>query len=204
MPNISPKSFTIALAIALGWVVLLSPKHANAQECAEAEAWVKAHAGRLPSDYEDFSRHSMAYRKAIFAALPPETQSSLWRQHFEHYLESHPKLSESQVEFIQELIELSAPSLFMKAANATSPKGPDLTKQKEAATKLFGPTETTLLLATLGPQEQLAGNKANCECNIVEDFCPPLTFCTRGTSCTVVFTGCGAVWLQPCNGDCMY
>ncbi|MCP3104283.1 bacteriocin fulvocin C-related protein [Myxococcus sp. K15C18031901] len=196
-------SLSFALAFALISTTIL-PNHANAQECVEAEAWVRANTNQLPTTYNDFSQHSMAYRKAIFAALPPEARSALWRQHFEHYLAAHPGLDEAQTEFIQELIALAAPSLFAKVATQANQKGPDFSKQKEAAVKLFGTTEATLLLATLGPQEKLAGNKANCTCNTIDDWCVTPTLCTRGTTCTIVLTGCGSVWLQPCNGDCLY
>ncbi|MBZ4410297.1 bacteriocin fulvocin C-related protein [Myxococcus sp. XM-1-1-1] len=198
-------SLVVALAFTLSGIALLLPTQAKAQECIEAQAWVEAHAKQLPTQYDEFARFSLAYRKAIFAKLSPEAQSNLWKQHYQQYLETHPNLDKAQVEFIQKLLGVFTPSLFAQGSSVST-VGADLARIKEQATSLFGQTEATLLLATLGPQEQAsaAGNKANCSCSTASDYCPILTFCTTGTACSYTPTGCGTGWVYACNGDCFY
>src|SRR5258708_1707670 len=71
-------------------------------ECAAAKRWVEENAATLPSTLSEISRHRLAYRKAIFVALPRETKLSLWHEQLRYYSTS-PRLTDEQRAFVAEL-----------------------------------------------------------------------------------------------------
>ena len=54
--------------------------------CVVAARWVEAHSKSLPQTLQEFSGYSLAYRKAIYLALPHEKKVALWHEQFAYYL----------------------------------------------------------------------------------------------------------------------
>lgn len=73
-------------------------------ECVRATAWVKANHRVLPTTLEAFSRYSVAYRRAIFNALPENAKAGLWRAHLESYLTPSSRLNRPQRDAVLSVI----------------------------------------------------------------------------------------------------
>lgn len=182
------------------------------QDCASIDAWVADNAANLPDRYDELAEFPIAYRRAIFNALPPAARSSLWQQHFKAYLVAHPELTPDQRAFVEEMHAAMSPELFRAdPAMASSAERTALIDAAEArAAALFPPSELPDLLATLGPSEaaHYDTEAISCECNDDNDWCwyrlPVGSYtCVAGAAeCNRKPRGCGRFWLRPCNGLC--
>lgn len=163
------------------------------EDCETVHAWVEANAERLPTQYNDFARYSMAYRRGIYSALPAEQQIALWKEHLRRYLESHRDLSAEQVKVLKQVL-----ATFELNDNV-------LDEQTRTIEEAFGQEEARLIIATLGPEEAPEDHSLaapDCECNQIQDYCW-WGWCREvGNSCRRKSTGCGSGWNKVCNGVC--
>ena len=156
-------------------------------------------------------------------------KSELWKTHLKSYLSKHPNLTEKQKEAIQNTITFLTPQLFN-----VPPGTPDFqTKVQEPLQRLaqqlievFSPKVVQELLEVLGgpePAQQSiqpislalkSGSRSalypNCTCATMSDTCSfwygQGWFCEFGGPLICAFTdsGCGFLWLSPCDGICAY
>jgi hypothetical protein len=68
--------------------------------CVRAEEWVRAHAGDLPTLYDQLVSYPMAHRRAIFGNLAPEARAGLWDQQLSRF-RAERKLTTEQQEFVE-------------------------------------------------------------------------------------------------------
>jgi hypothetical protein len=166
--------------------------------CASIAVWVAENAATLPTEYDELARYPVAYRRAIFAALAPAAQSSLWQQHFQAYLAAHPELNPDQRVFVAEMHAVVSPEFFREdQAMATSKE-----RAKSRAAALFPKNELPGLMANLGPVEapQLGTGLPHCECYTEEQYCGN-AYCVSG-DCDWQNDGCGNFWVEECDGMC--
>jgi hypothetical protein len=201
------KVFGLGSAL-VGLLVAALPTPALSADCATLQQWISEHAHELPSTYSELVRYPEDYRRAIFDTLSPEAQSTLWREHFAHYLAAHPHLTKEQVAFIERAEALSTPALF-----ARSSEDPGITVALEQLRRegalLFPKEDLLRLLATLGPPDSLGppdrlGPTAApaCECSRASDWCS-VGSCSTEWSCTSRPKGCGTLYQYPCTGLCI-
>ena len=182
------------------------------EDCASTAAWVQANQARLPSQHEEFSRLPMNYRRAVFGALPPGTQSSLWRRHLEAYLDARSELTPRQTALVRELMSLASPGFFAKVSDATRryEAVEDLEALVARTAQLFSTSERGTIFAEFGPPEAVtharrpglsAADFGDCNCSVDSDYCGSGSHCVR-TGCPVTRLGCGTLWLYDCDGEC--
>ncbi|WP_407674372.1 bacteriocin fulvocin C-related protein [Nonomuraea glycinis] len=179
-----------------------------------AQQWVQANRANLPTTYEAFSKHDLAYRRAIFAELPAKTRSNLWVAHVKRYRAAHPHLNEEQRAIVEDTLALfSDHSIFEgKPTPETSARMVPLI---ERAVNALGAVEAYSLTADLGPsssltpkpqEESATAALANCYCHAQSSD----NYCSRyggGYSCwyggcATSSPGCGGGWIWECNGMC--
>jgi hypothetical protein len=168
----------------------------------------------------------MAYRRAIFAALPPSDQVALWREHLLGFLRPATSLSRVQWDAIR-----FAESRLDELLHADRSEVPALLADLETRLALFEPSMRKMIFYTLGPSVptptgdtprllddwiaavwniDFATSKiavlGACECNIDYQDCtgyPPSTECVQqNPHCSLTEQGCGPFWQAECNGDC--
>ncbi|MFE7853380.1 bacteriocin fulvocin C-related protein [Streptomyces sp. NPDC057403] len=189
------------LAVAATVILKGSPPAFAENEAASAHAWVKSHRDALPTAYDDVVAYPESYRRAIHEALPAKARSRLWTEHLRRYDEARPGLSADQRTVLRRARALAGePATFEGAPPA------ELREVGEAARAAFGPDEARALLAVLGPSTAVTRSAAalpppNCGCSIVDGYCGWTDPCVRG-GCTTTRTGCGSLWIYPCNGLC--
>lgn len=174
----------------------------SADDCATIHAWVEANRAKLPVDYEAFTRYPIAYRRAIFDALPAEAKGELWRQHFRAYASTHP-LSDRQAAAIARLSEQASGAF----AGGTGGRGDARLRAEDR--EPFSPEEMANLVAHLGPEDAsdaqtpASGDAVNgaCECSKTDDWCTWGMTC-KNSNCAPTNSGCGTFWRQKCDGLC--
>ncbi|RKG96092.1 bacteriocin fulvocin C-related protein [Corallococcus carmarthensis] len=186
----------------LGVGTLLFPLPASASEsCTAAQKhvqdWVDANAGHLPTDLDGVSRHPVAYRKAIFAALSADQKVSLWREHIRQYVAAHPKLSTQQAAVLESVFARLTSELFSQAGHA------QLDLMEKQVKDAFGAEEAVAIVATLGPVEAPEAVPPAlaplCQCSRASPYCGSLA--CRAYKCTTQ-SGCGTFYQFRCDGLC--
>ncbi|MEV1005515.1 bacteriocin fulvocin C-related protein [Nonomuraea sp. NPDC050202] len=124
------------------------------EDDAQCYAWVQANKHNLPHTYADFSRFSIAYRRAIYQELPPAVRSRLWTEQITQYLSAHPGLSTQQRQVLADAQVIVGDEAVhrpdsMEAA-VIRDKVMDL---HQRAVEAFGHDQAHDLLSTLGPSE---------------------------------------------------
>ena len=76
-------------------------------ECLVAKEWVAANKADIPTTLSDLYTLPPAYRRASFAALSPEDQSRLVRQHYKAFSHDNPKLNNEQRALIDQIHKLA-------------------------------------------------------------------------------------------------
>jgi hypothetical protein len=178
-------------------------------ECVKAEKWVASNRGHLPATLTEFSKFELAYRKAIYHALPRETRLRLWHEQLAHYSRSD-SLSATQRQFVDEM----AAALDRVLGSAEEAEFEAINEPR--AIQILGKPLARQVFANLGvgvpnpPSIVAPGSAAlsGCECNTSDDWCsdgptaPPRKCYAGGTCITPTESGCGWWWSQPCNGYC--
>jgi hypothetical protein len=180
-----------------------APALAEASECAEARAWVKANPGELPRNYADFAAYSTTYRRAIYDELPAAARSKLWVEHLGHYEATRAGLTVQQRKALNSASTIAADTgTFATARDAGTERR--LTELEESVLAAFGRDEARTILATLGPAEPAkaaVGPLAVCECSTWDTkWCWGV--CRESSACEYTWTGCGSLWAWPCDGWC--
>ncbi|GGV67298.1 hypothetical protein GCM10010277_75820 [Streptomyces longisporoflavus] len=203
--------------VAAGGLVLTGRASAAAPavQNADVEAWLERNKDSLPTGYAEVTSYSVAYRRAIYTASTPETRSSLWREHLSAYRSSHPALSSTQVDVIDEaLATLTATTLFSGKIERGDPTDRTLQKLKSTVIEAFGEKEAKALIAHLGPAGEQGTAANGCACSTVDQWCsgdPCVACCYVDTGCACgnnpcccvwSASGCGTRWEYSCNGAC--
>jgi hypothetical protein len=191
--------FQLAAGVVAAGAIMAKASPVRASTYDAARAWVEANKDRLPQRYDEFVRHPMAHRRAIFAELTPEARSRLWEAHLQDYAATHPGLSARQRTALRNAAALtSTTAVFAAGRSPELLRGmDDVARQVRQA---FGPAEARTLVATLGPAEPLGAPA--CNCASVSDFCND--HCSKGElHCVTSNSGCGLFWVHPCDGLCV-
>lgn len=165
-------------------------------ECMVAQQWVDAHAGELPTTLAELSRHSMAYRRAIYQALPPATREALWREQLEGYLRPRHPLSEAQQAAVRQVIAK------LPALTAATPDRAEARRMRAHLSTLFDQQQFRELFIRLGSEPARAQGESRLpSCDCIDD-----PDCSWGTVCKYSFCnftiGCGFAGADECLGVC--
>ncbi len=151
-----------ALVCALGLMVaacVTASENTSLPEDTSAEAiqsWVARNRAHLPTDYDELSRLPWAYRRVVFAELPPATRSALFRTHFERYAQAHPNMSPSQSAVLERAKELMTPDVYALPHESPEWKARVGTPQEELehqARAVFDRAELARIFAMIGPED---------------------------------------------------
>ncbi|HEX8432723.1 MAG TPA: bacteriocin fulvocin C-related protein [Longimicrobium sp.] len=169
-------------------------------ECVVAAAWVRAHAAELPTTLPELSKHSTAYRRAIYAVLPAATRASLWREHLQSFLRSDAPLTAEQRVVVGEVIEV-LPALTAPGANRAWTRS----VERRVAEKFAGPLRASIFmtLGTLPAAAPKASPGPWCNCEVYGDPAECQTGICVNSLCTY-YTGCGRMWGDQCTGLCRF
>ena len=189
------------------------PKPAAGCGAVEA-AWVNEHLETLPRTLAGFSEYSLAYRKAIYRALPEDVKTHLWREQLNHYASS-PNFSGEQKALLQEV----SGSITQFDGSAKLPNLLDKYETRIRAS--FTKNQIGEIFTNLGVGDPAVAGRPSasssgiCECHsggLDVGSCgptgPPGTVFLQGgcrwqSPCNIdVDDGCGWFWLQSCNGTC--
>lgn len=121
----------------------------------EVQAWIEANRDQLPHRFDDVVSHSMPYRLAICAELPPRERGQLWLEHLARYRTSHTDLTGPQLRVLDHAEDVVGRESTFAHTRTTS--DPELDQLKDAAIAAFGRDEARNLIATLGPPETARG-----------------------------------------------
>lgn len=203
----------VGTGVAVGLVVA-GRTPAFARGTSAEMRWVEANADRLPRGYEELSGFSPAYRRAIFTRLSPATRSQLWVEHLARYAARHPELTAEHRSILDRASAMAAEEstfqLDLADRSAIDRRAAAITTD---AMRVFGRDEARLALATLGPAadgtEAEPDGPPSCSCQSGAPFCVCLGPCDCGNPpayypffCYSTSSGCGYLWLQPCDGRC--
>lgn len=139
------------LVVAPLFVVAASPPPPAERECVRAARWVRENRNRLPTRFTEFSRHSLAYRKAIYAVLTETQRRDLWRAHLSSFLGPAGALSRPQRAIVQTFIQrldryVAAPAQSRSALERDGYTAEFLRTQ-------FSDTPGAAIFVTFGPSE---------------------------------------------------
>jgi hypothetical protein len=187
--------------LALGLLAARAVREPDDPECVVAARWVEANRDALPTTLSEISSYTLAYRKAIFRALPRATQVDLWREQLDYYMrETH--LTRVQREFLGEV--------RAEIGEYFGPEKADAAKERYVARAiaLLGRERTAQIFTNLGVNAPVGRLEASCSCNQSDDWCsspitgPTVKCVPDADGCTVTQDGCGWWWCKSCNGEC--
>lgn len=186
--------------------------------CVQADEWIAAHEGALPTSYRDFVSLPKGYHRRVFSHLSPAVKADLWRSQIASSLERRDlELSEDQRAFLQLIFPKITAEAFVGRIPPATPEEirsffPDavariiFTLEPVVAGKPAGP----LSGPSLGSSVVTPLAAADCSCYTYNPgwfACPSRwPICHEplqgGTPCHYVESGCGDWWLDPCDGVC--
>lgn len=145
-------------------------------------------------------------QRSMFRLLTPDEKANIWINKYNEYLKSS-KLSDAQAIYIQSLIDIIKPEMYINSDKYFLSINEPLLK--EQAIKLFGFKEARSLLTTLSrwiEDEEVddgsgGGGGVSCSCNKKDSWCQTGLSCSTW-ACTASLDGCGWWWGEPCNGKC--
>lgn len=231
---------TRSVALALGPLMAFSlpardrpsgdPPGIRVPECQLAIAWVNKHLNELPTTEAELSSFSLAYRKAIFAAVPIRIQERLWREHLTAFVADDSPLTPMQQSIVAEAIA-NLHTFFDPAA----PIGIRRERAKKFMTNAIGqfprdvrvavfsrlgadtaPLQTLNSLFSISPNASflLDGRRLasqfvlpraslqRCSCNVGWQDCLDGECAQQSPTCTETEQGCGPFWSDTCDGAC--
>lgn len=169
-------------------------------ECVVAAAWVRAHAADLPTTLPELSKHSMAYRRAIYDVLPAATRASLWREHLQGFLRPDAPLTDEQRVTVREVIEV-LPALTAPGADRAWTRSVGRRVAEKFDRELRASVFVTLGTAPAAAAKASALPLCNCDPTGGGTECQDGRSCT-GYACGSTSSGCGVTWSEPCIGVC--
>ena len=152
-------------------------------------------------------------QKTAYRLLNNHEKAYLWNNKFLNF-KSNELLNKEQENFVNDLIALIKPDLFVVDSKSNIEFRTTLVKKISAtAKKLFGTGNAQNLLAsissngrgTITPNLVGDGGELNkCKCSTESNYCDPLAPCDEQTDsvCKHTTFGCGALLLFSCNGKC--
>lgn len=155
--------------------------------------------------YRDLvSISSKAKRKQSFRESSAKDMSNLWKIQMAYYLAKDTELNKPQQEFMLRIIDFLKPSMYESSRKDNEEAEFDKILQEitNEARTLFTKEKYVEKIFNLGDAESDLENTNDCNCRKTgEADCLQDTTCASG-GCNVVWIGCGAFYLQSCNGEC--
>lgn len=212
----------------LAFVIMLMAASVPEREptCKVAAAWARANRNRLPTEYREFTRLALVYRKAAYHELTVAQRKALWQAHLSQWIRPESRLTPAELELVKEVVSGLDEYLDPARGKAAVAR----TGIEARAKARFGASRGRAIFAMLGPDPKivpvkpnraailfgldeaiLAGLKAigmvkqnpppNCYCATTDDWCGGDNHCGGG-GCNTSSDGCGFLWLSPCDGLC--
>jgi len=172
----------------------------------------------------DVANYPLYLRRAIMRAASPQRRSQVWRGHIASYVDTHPDLSASALELLNEASALASPENLSTADAAARARMKSVGDQLKA---LIGQEDVDNLLYRLGRRDgtfeshepvslQLsnwvrakftalaASFAADCDCNIGFGCDGLFVTCRDNTGCAPDedWPACGWFWSETCDGVC--
>jgi hypothetical protein len=173
-------------------------------EKQSARDWVAANRAALPDTYATFAKYPLTFRREIFVASAPEVRSRLWTTHLDQFRAARPSLTPKQHKVLDDARALVAQHEIWEPERAADTTR--LSALRTAAIEAFSEPEAYAAIATLGPapaartQRATTGTTDTCPCATTDGWCGDL-HCYPG-NCDYRPSGCGTVWVEPCDGTC--
>jgi len=170
-------------------------------EKQSARDWVAANRAALPDTYDTFAKYPLTFRREIFTASAPEVRSRLWTAHIDQFRAARPSLTPDQHKVLDEARSLVTQHETWQPEQTD--RSTRLRTLRNAAIEAFGEPDAYAALATLGPAPRTqtrTGTVETCPCATNDAWCGDL-HCYPG-NCDYRPSGCGTVWVEPCNGTC--
>jgi hypothetical protein len=202
----------------------------NRPECTQAADWVNSNATNLPSNIRDLTAFPEVYQRAIFAKLPSDRRAALWRSRLDEAL-ADGRLSTEERAMVRKIRDRISESLFESPEVLTNLKDTfevALIGTNKATQEVLAPYFFTLgddrdgrltvrssrvLIARMLQQAASVLAAPECECNSGYELCQPfyqpptfpIEYCCCGMTyvCANTFSGCGWLWMEPCDGKCV-
>jgi len=181
---------------------------------SRAEAWVGTHLQNLPNTLDELSAFPQIYRRRIFAKLPADVKSRLWRQQLSEYLQHQPSTAAKREVLAKAIRELS-PATFEKTPQARArlagfcqEMARTFSEDEKSILSMLGSREPTFI--TWQSKQVLLLHKIRASLS-VEAYTWPDCQCSVGSWCSCWschdygcgrFDGCGCLWAYECNGFC--
>lgn len=158
--------------------------------------------------YLSLSEQKHSDRRASFRKLSAQDKADLWHVHFALNLAKHPDWNEQQRSLVVEAMTIVTPTLY------ETPKDANWSQTVDAPVRLFmqrvlisfSKIEAAELFSDLGGKEPLAhharpAETPACDCSRESDWC---TYDCWSNQCKSSPSGCGSLWLYPCDGLCYW
>lgn len=131
-----------------------SPPGDNSAEAIQS--WIALNRAHLPTDYDEFGRLPVPYRRVVFGELPPAARSALFQTQYERYALAHPDMSPARRAVLERARELMTPDVY--AIPQDSPEweariGAPQRELERQARAAFDRNEGARLFAMIGPEE---------------------------------------------------
>ncbi|HEX6849714.1 MAG TPA: bacteriocin fulvocin C-related protein [Chitinophagaceae bacterium] len=153
-------------------------------------------------------------QRTAFRLLNNYEMAFLWSSKLKNVKTSESLSSEQKI-FINELIDLVNPDLFLISSKTNIEFKTNLAKNiTQKARMLFGDINARKLIASVSPYkggtvtpnnvDPDEGGVKKCKCSTESNYCDPLAPCDEQleTVCKHTLMGCGALLLFSCNGLC--
>jgi hypothetical protein len=193
----------------------------------KAHAWVLANGRTLPTTLEALSEYPVEYRREAFQAFAPAQQSAVMREHLAQFVASET-LTQQQRAIVARLAEIITPEAYAdsgrKAAQAQVKKicqdiQKSFDRRQQALLSTLGPltpsesrwvkfarTAKAFVGVSTAFAEPTPRARGSCDCH-VETTCSGCAL--GGGNCGGPYpecdstVGCGCVWINPCDGNCV-
>lgn len=208
---------------------LLLPIARTPDPAAAAVEWTQALSSQeLQTAAQRIDAYPAQYRRAIMGELDGEARATVWRSHFQRYLDEHPSLTPEQRAVVQDAIALASANAFVP------PVAPEVRERISSvfnrALVALGKDASNDLFVTLGPKQlrvasalpltqRLAdsvrswrvasADAPDCNCNVDIDTCDfldpdPWLRCSEQYTCNfdLDWPMCGPLWSWACTGWC--
>jgi hypothetical protein len=204
-------------------VVLLKALQAPNDQVAASQWVAELDSTELDAVSKSIQSYSVAYRRAIMAALQPAERAAVWRDHIDQYLASHRGLDAAAVDALQDAQAALTPTVL--GDNSRAAERAHLEVAGKHIEALLGVEEANYIARDLGARtatmasaepllDRLASFARNqfillaraddCDCGSDQECGYYLYYCSGSQGCNVddSWPMCGYWWNSPCNGLC--
>jgi len=213
----------VAVAVMLPVETILLRAISTPDSQDAVRAWVAdLSSEQLAGAADQIQQYPFVYRKEIMRALTPAARSTVWREHLQSYLDTHPALDPTAAIAIEAAQGLLTPAAYEAPSSAMRAQ---LVVVAEQISELIGREEAEYLLYRLGPAdgtfaslEPLSERLANyvrdlvvamareddCECSTSFGCDGMYTHCSDEVTCAPdeEWPACGWGWYEDCDGMC--